>query len=702
VVLSFALSSILDTIYTRQVVSDLPSTSLFPRNFLSSAALRLAEGLTEIFCFDQYIDDTFVLALSQSGAAKTLKSFTAPASCITRSSASAWSSFAVLETLHIATPDLTCDETLQALSRLPQIRLLTISSENSFDPELLRIIWAPDAFPNLSVLNIPIREHGKELDILLEMLEMRPQLHLIEEITLDYNWKIDDRIKRLHQLCPSLVFIHGVAPSLNETDEFWSTVSNLDTLTMECHLVDPSLDFLSNSLPRLLPSLKYLNYRHRESLSDFSVFSCLKSLEIVTDNQANILKWPPLLKHLSIFLYDRLSPLPRDLTSAQIDLFFANLAKSLPNLESITIESSPGFMSKRHVELLLLSFTKLELASFNMGYNQFNVPLIPFVVSHPSLRGLPELRNIDNLVAVAGNLPCRKKLIATTPDEFEALKLVSSNNMPDLCSLRCISTPWKAETFTDILPIKSALQSLADKSVRIKGLSFSEVDVSYLLGPISALGSLRILELGHSPISCPEAASLLVALPWLHNFSGQIYISNDCDLNWINHPRLTSLSLKIHDERTLPTPLSLALTASTMGSLYIIDMKLKMNSTLAVRFQDLEYMRLMNISELTEQTGHQIDLSMSGCKQLYSISLFKLNINSLNLQDVMYLNMIRLDYVIAGDDLARSTMPEILPLFNYFQIEVNEAQELEKFREFISRLRKATVRQEIDWTEKIR
>jgi hypothetical protein len=680
-VISFATSSSFD--YAEREIGTESPVASFPASFLVHAAARISHGLTCLNVDSLSVHDDFLMALSTSSAAPTLRILSAKNNFITDRSSPAWGAFSSLEKLILSEFSYLGEATLAALARLPELRVLQCEKPYAMTIDsLLETMLGVGAMPKMTNLAISnVQEVQTSLEQILALLEKRTNLESIESLSIGHSGPgSTDVFKRIHTLCPNLQTVHfrGKTPINLLAPEYASILPNLSNIRVaSTRLIFRDADpaGFATKLADLFPRLESL-VLFNHVVTDFSMFASLKSLNYTCEERfVNVEKWPPGLENLSIeFASDNMSP-------AALDSFISTMCASCKQLQ-YTMLSLP--LKRHHVQMLLDSLPNLGAFAINKPIQNADGPM---KISHPSLRGLPDAVE----AAVPGYLPSIKSLWIMSG--HSVWQSVTNKELP---SLRCVR--WNSIGSGAEKAPTPFMQNVVSEIPRFSELVLNCRFENSLLDTIRTMTHLHTLDLVCKPLQWQDAKSLVQCLPWLVDLRLEVASSNDFTFSWLSHPRLAELKVIVND--ALPDFVELAISPSTLPSLQHLHTLLASRSKLiSYKFSDLKSLKSVSLESASSKQPCHVEFNQ--CPHVLSFSMSWAWIERLKLMDTDHLIEIDFDNFGVGAELALSdvsTSMNAIRVFKYCMRSVPESPQARALLAHLSAAVRPEVRDGPNWT----
>jgi hypothetical protein len=692
VVISFAMSSQLEVIdtYTEHLMS-----APFSHPKLVRAASRLCEGLLELNISGAYADDEFIFSLARSGAAKTLRKFVARRCCfISDQSSSAWAALPQLEVVEIEIIPSGRDETLQALSLHPNITSIEIYSSIPTDPELLRIILAPERLPRLKVLTIstPDENGYRELDILLEVLQRRNNLHLIHSVRINTHWRMGsyEKVKQLHRLCPNLTSIHADdLPCIEGIEFLASPLSNLTELSLTAVIPRITPKWVSLELPKYCPLLRTLTVDNIP-VTDFSGFGNLENLTVFSRRFENITGWSPSMKIVALD-FRRAKPSPE--VNTQADSIILSLVPVMGKLTEMTLHFPSESIKRRHLELIVESCNQLRSLSLVCGKFEQAETTGQFILSHPKLVHFPTIANVEGLDVAPGNLPSLESSVSDW--DLETTMKVKTSCVP---SLLAFSLPTCREDREAEL-VASVASSFGPSLMQLSMIQLR--DHKSFCDSIPAFFRLRHLSIS-SVTSIQVCQTVFRCLPWLSILAIAVQTAPGADFDFLRHPRLQSFLLRLFPEEGRDQSeyesggITLSITSAHLP--YLNDFRVcneLMSAPMNILLWELNFLQFLNLTGSNDNSG-PCQVTINSCPLIDQIYLNTILLNRFEIDSAPHLGFLTFSSLTPGPFINQSTIPTQIPLLNRFHMSGNRKLYNADFEAFVERLR-AAVPKNVIW-----
>jgi hypothetical protein len=638
------------------------------------AATHLSHGLTSLNVDLLSVHDSFLVALSNSPAAMTLKTFSASRSSLTDHSCDAWSSFSSLEKITLSYSDLIGEKTLLALARtVPSIRSIQCFTDQKFKPEILESILAPPSMPLMSHLKIHVRIDDGTHEAVLAALQSRPNLHLIQEISIGYSrYGSFAMFNRIHTLCPNLngPQFRGLATVNLLAPENASLLPNLSNFIGIATLsFFPAGNVPLPTIAAIFPRLEWLTISDQAS-TDLSMFSCLKSLIYSYREFVHIEKWPSTLKSLDLSFSGETSP-------DALDSFYTNMAKSLTALKILVLNVPPEMIQMRHVKLLLESCPALKLCSAPNGEAEME---LSWKICHPTLRFPPDGFGARSI----GYLPGMES--AYIDSDYAIWNKLYHRNLPNFNTLT-----WD----TRDEPVQNSpatfIGNVASKNRRFADLCILFAFDAELVQQIPSMSHIHSLSLRSRLISWQQAQTLLERLTWLVSFGLQVSASPETNFSWLTHPRLVNLTLVVSGALAADAS-GLKVGRTTLPSLRKIDLSIEtVLHYIPFAFADLESLREVRISE-----AQLCALEFDGCPCLSKLDLNAMRLDRLKLTQTQFLQHINFHDVAIVGPLDDGLLPTALPRLKEFICVAEETPD-SSLSEFVQKIECAVPTDQRPW-----
>eukprot|EP01122_Echinamoeba_exundans_P005830 TRINITY_DN159_c0_g1_i1.p1 TRINITY_DN159_c0_g1~~TRINITY_DN159_c0_g1_i1.p1 ORF type:complete len:628 (+),score=69.83 TRINITY_DN159_c0_g1_i1:486-2369(+) len=601
---------------------------------------KVGPGLVKIACADEGFDDDFLLALSASASAQTLKKIDVSAMAITDASAAAWSRFSNFEHLDISNCERVTIDTLRSVSLITSLRTLITTAVVTVEQSQEILV---DRLPELEKLEIDIEgieENGESEQQALATFRHRADLKsLLGLRSPPYSFLI-----ALHKMLPDLTYLSGDLDENVSLTELLTTLQYcpglrwLNLLDITLHDITPKhVQQIASSCPSLENLFLESECDISAIGSDFSIFSSLRLLQLSCNNIHKITKLPPTLEDLSVC---EASSSDGDDDSISVDergLFIDSICK-LTNLKYLSIIVNAQFITPSTFGALTHALTNLQQLALVQ-----HAPAANHLVRVP-LRTLPFLRHLTVEVPHMNIDPDMLYLPAvssmTEDANYSLPRVRSASQLPNLANLQVGAydhIDWLAGFGPQLWEVVSPRKSLALSAV----CSFSN------------LSSLSIPQ----SLSQDEISQILNSLPHLDKLDAVLARAFP-SFEWMKHPRVSTLHLRWPTDRA--DEIILAVTSQNTPSLRVLELYLHDNSEVKISLSNLLNLKSVYIKG-GDTRGH-FEFEMDNCPCAFEVRVDGMDIASVKIQNVKSLRRLDLSAYLPPLDQVFLSAPMLEPI----------------------------------------
>lgn len=619
-----------------------------PDTVLAHRLSTLTAGLEKLDLGDILVRGFALAALANSQASRTLRSLKISRSRLTETTDSCWIHFSALRELELG--GWIEQKVMVGICAHRTLKKLVLTGDGD---DLISAILAPDSLPSLRHLSCEFYVSSLRLRTLLLC---RPNAHKFRVLPIRLDVSHSDRSRGgldLHLVCPRLREILPISlmrPVLVKLKEEYvhsedgSVAVPLKNLR---HIVSLTPNRIKVSFQTVMelaaafPKLEHLKLRHDrggvpvpKNPLRFDLFRGLKTLFFALSTYSSPERpqfecFPPHLQSLSIYITPQPTP------SSEIDQLLDTLSQSSPMVSRICLEYGGLSLSRRHLELCLLSFSNLrtlDLANTDPDPDAVEA----FKISHLNLQRVPRVCVCGVRVVTPVWLPNCRQLLVSLPRD--------SALFPETFAFPNLSQA--VVTVAEESDPNAVLQAIANKWPSLRSLRFStqftwkaqKPVVDY--GPFSSMTSLRKLCIDRD-VGIPQMglARMLRVLSLLVDLEATVELSSN-DFGWLAHEKIVALRLDLRVELSVWNSRGgeLDLTPQTFPELRSLHLKIPcLTATTIANLPDLE-----DVSVEREATAtRKADLHVRSCPRLSEAQFSHCAFNALEFVDLPRLKCVR-------------------------------------------------------------
>jgi hypothetical protein len=605
---------------------------------------RIGPGLVEINNENPCFDDDFLLGLSSSASARTLKRLNLDAASITDASAAAWPRFSALEVLDLPVSGALGIETLRATSRIPSLRKLNNYIDITAD-QCLELY--SDRLPELENVQISVHEIPEDDESQKKLLDMFRQRTNLKSL-FGFQSAPAPFLLEIHKILPNLVDLNVTFDSSTLVAEVLLALPHCRALRTLSLLDVDTVDITSENVQKIASHCPNLENLYLEVTVDsanigydFSIFSSLKRLQLSCENIHKVTKFPASLLDLSLV---EAGADADEFADEEKQLFIDSIC-TLTRLQYLSVNVNANFFIPSRFDALTHALTSLQQLTLVQ-----QLPVADDTVE-VALNTLPFVKHLFVKVPNLGLDPARVYLpaVSAVGDDVNAFVPLSCSTaqLPNLTNL--------GEFFSD-----NARERGADNDFLLRfGPQLRDmVDPTNEL-PISTLCTFSNLSsvVFSRSISCDEAAQLLQSLHRLDRFD--VTCNGECtNFDWLKHPRVSSLMLTLDlDPGSVGDP-HLQFTAKTTPSLH--ELRIFFTSDLKPKVTFSELNNLHELSLFCSAEGVQVSFELRDCPSVELGNFTDIFFTSLSIFNVNRLKHLHFSNVrLPSPDLIRLSAPRL-------------------------------------------
>jgi hypothetical protein len=556
---------------------------------------RVGPGLVKLNATSSNFDDDFLLALSLSPSARTLKTLDVSITKLSDDSAVAavWRRFVCLECLDISYCPRAGDNLLRAVSLMPSLRILHAWMPTSVS--LAEEIMAQDRLQELEELHLQLSVIATDLAAAKTLLFLLLSHENLK--TLSFGLATTVPLFEFHKELPYLTKFIGKTGAAFSPQDLRSVLpfcSNLRWLPLEnANISEYSKDDLIH-ISSSCPLLERFDMDCSSVANDFTMFSCLKVLHVSCQNIHHLTKLPPTLEDLKL-LEANTSSSEFAASDEEKQLFIAALC-GLTSLTSFCMDINGPLITPSTFQLLVSSLTKLTY-----------LKLLQAAEAAPQLTLVP----LKTLL-----------FLRTIRLEVPNLQLDSANlYLPAVVTLEdnaCIPmscTPQQLPNLQDIDPMNWAEGKVEEADEDFFGRfgpqlrSISSITAYLEVSDWCSYLNLSSLSLEEA-MPCADAAQVLQSLPNLELFSATIEVDSP-DFQWLKHARLLRLRLSLSALDSVVAHINMKW--EDMPSLVYFELFFVTNQSANVQFAGLKNLQGVELIAFSKTTDVKAAFEISDC-----------------------------------------------------------------------------------------
>lgn len=643
------------------------TTYLLPQETLCRCFSALQAGLTHLTLSSATTTDRTILALAESGAAKTLSNFTLGGH-LTDASAELWTKFVALDYLKmdLAVSSATISmKFVKGVCKHQQLSFFMFRARVDAD-QVVREALSIESLPNLSSLHITGASISAEE--LMSLVLARKDPALLESLDVSGRQVLSasqalDFAKRLPNLRRFLfnTDAEDVAwPGLSESPSpIWAVSTNVRDVSLpvvesRCESLDP--------LAAAFPQLEHLTIRvaegdqkalvavPRSSIYKFASFAHLSDLELTFIRFQPILSLPKSLRHLVASF--RSAPEAKEV-DALFNVFKNCCSTTLLSLQVLFQQGMP--LSKRHLVLALQSFPGLQSLYLHNDSKDEKATEI-FKAHHHCIQSTSILwTQIAGIkLVVPGFLPAIEQF-SGDPDSGYAPYLTPSR-VPRLRGFAIRATE-KAE----FLSMAEMYSSAARSGMKVEYLYcdyLPTASASDIISRIAAFGaSLTVLRLSGYVLES-DAKKLLQRLSVLRSLSIEVKMETE-DVDWVKHQKVDHLELRLRYPVLDRVPSSAReFVVSSEHFPMLATVQLRMPKHFSFRYSRLPRLVLAtstwpSLSAETEEPAgcapYGVGITVDACPALRALNIWGVLMKEIRVADSADLHTLDLDRCVVSN-----------------------------------------------------